>query len=30
MSSILDPLLAIFAVIVPMGLAYVVIVWQAH
>lgn len=30
MNSILDPLLAIFAIVVPLALAYVVLLWQAH
>jgi len=30
MSAILDPLLAILAIVVPLGLAYVILLRQAH
>ena len=30
MNSILNPLLAILAIVVPLGFAYVILLWQAH
>jgi hypothetical protein len=30
MSSLLNPLLAIFCIVVPLGLAYAILLWQAH
>ncbi|MFA6922577.1 MAG: hypothetical protein WC216_12105 [Gallionella sp.] len=30
MNSFLNPLLAIFAIVAPLGLAYLILLWQAH
>jgi len=30
MNSILEPLLAILAIVVPLGLAYVIVTWQSR
>jgi hypothetical protein len=30
MNSLLNPLLAIIAIVVPLGLAYTILLWQAH